>query len=96
MARLTRLTRLLNNEVYIVDDDKVICDDNGYSGEAVSRLAGFENFYDDLVAGQNKISEEMEKLRNEGKTKSVRFRELMGKKMINSNFILLFKTYGLQ
>ena len=93
---MARLTRLLNNEFYIVDDDKVSCDDNGYSGEAISRLARFENFYDDLLASQNKISKELEKLRNEGKTKSVRFRELMGKKMINSNIVILFKTYGLQ
>jgi hypothetical protein len=93
---MERLTRMLNNEFYIVDDDKVNCDDNGYSGEAISRLARFENVYDDLVASQNKISEELEKLRNEGKTKSVRFKELMVKKMTNSNIIILFKTYGLQ
>ena len=92
---MARLTRMINNEFYIVEDDKVICDDNGYSGEAINRLARFENFYDDLVASQNKISEEMEKLRNEGKTKSVRFRELMGKKLTNSNILILFKTYRL-
>ena len=93
---MERLTRMINNDLYIVDDDKVNYDDNGYSGEAISRLARFENVYDDLVASQNKISEELEKLRNEGKTKSVRFRELMVKKMTNSNIIILFKTYGLQ
>jgi len=93
---MARLTRLLNDEFYIVDDDKVNCDDHGCSGEAISRLARFEDVYDDLVAGQNKISEEMEKLRNEGKTKTVKFRELMAKKMINSNILILFKTYGLQ
>jgi hypothetical protein len=93
---MERLTRMLNNEFYIVDDDKVNCDDNGCSGEAITRLARFESIYDDLVVGQSKISEELEKLRNEGKTKSVRFRELMVKKMTNSNIIILFKTYGLQ
>ncbi len=92
---MARLTRMLNNELYIVDDDKVNRDVNGYSGEAISRLAKFENVYDDLVASQNKISEELEKLRNEGKTKSARFRELMVKKLTNNNFIILFKTYGL-
>ncbi len=92
---MARLTRVLNNEVYIVDDDKVNRDVNGYSGEAVNRLARFENVYDDLVASQNKISEELAKLRDEGKTKSVRFRELMVKKLTNSNFVILFKTYGL-
>ena len=93
---MERLTRVLNNKFYIVDDDKVKCDDNGCSGEAISRLARFENFYDDIVDGQNKISGELEKLRNEGKIKSVRFKELMVKKLTNSNIIILFKTHGLQ
>lgn len=93
---MVRLTRMLNDEIYIVDTDKVNCDDNGCSGEVINRLARFENMYDDLVASQNKITEEMEKLRNEGKTKSVRFKELMVKKMTNSNFLIMFKTYGLQ
>lgn len=94
-ARMARLTKMLNNEFYIVDDDKVNRDDIGYSGDAVNRLASFENFYDDLVAEQNKIADQLEKLRNEDKTKSVRFRELMGTKLVNSSILILLKRYGL-
>lgn len=93
---MARLTRLLDKDIYIVDNDKVNCDANGCSGEAVSRLAKFENFYDNLVASQNKVLEDLEKLRNEGKTKSVKFRELMVRKMTNNNIMISLKTYGLE
>jgi len=94
---MTRLTRALNNnEFYIVDDDKVSHDVDGYSGEAINKLAKFENIYDDLVANQLEISKELERLRNEGKTHSIKFRELFAKKLTNSNVIIVFKTYGLR
>ena len=94
---MTRLTRALdNNEFYIVDDDKVKHDVNGYSGDAINKLAKFENIYDDLVANQSEMSKELERLRNEGKTHSFKFKELMAKKFTNNNNIILFKTYGLE
>jgi len=93
MARLTRV--LDNNEFYIVDDDNVNHDANGYFGDAINKLANFENIYDDLVANQIKISKELAILRNEGKTHSCKFKELMVKKLTNNNIIILFKTYGL-
>lgn len=94
---MIRLTRVLNdNEFYIVDDDKVSHYANGYSGDAINKLAQFENFYDDLVASQGTISKELERLRNEDKKNSVKFRELMVKKLTNSNIIILLKAYGLE
>lgn len=94
MERLTRAFE--NDEFYIVDGDKVNHDANGYSGDAINKLAKFENIYDDLVANQSEISEELERLRNEDKTHSFKFKELMAKKFTNNNIITLFKTYGLQ
>ncbi len=94
MARLTRA--LVKSECYAVDDDKVTHDVNGYSGEAIIKLAKFENIYDDLLASQNNISKELERLRNEGKKNSVKFRELLGKKLMNSHTIILFETNGLK
>jgi len=94
---MERLTRALdNNEFYIVDDDKVNHDVNGYSGDAINKLAKFENIYDDLLASQDEISKELERLRNAGKTHSLKFKELMAKKFTNNNIIILFKAYGLQ
>lgn len=91
---MNRLTRI-SDRIFYVDDSTVQHDINGYSGEAVTKLAKFENFLEDLISSQTQIPKEMEKLRNEGKTKSVRFRELMVKKMTDANIIDLLKTYGL-
>jgi hypothetical protein len=92
---LNRLTRALESSFYVVDDTKVQHDVNGYSGDAISKLAKFENIYDDLISKQNEISKELEKLRLEGKIHSVKFKQLMANKMTNNNILILFKTYGL-
>ena len=94
MARLTRMQD--NNDCYIVDQAVINNDVNGYTGEAITKLAKFENIYEHLLASQSQIPKELEKLRNEGKTKSVRFKELMVQKLMNGNTINLFKTYGLE
>lgn len=93
---MVRLTRALDsNKLYVVDDTKVQHDENGYSGDAVSKLAKFENFYDDLISKQSEISKELEKLRLEGKTHSVKFKQLLVNKITNNDIMLLFETYGL-
>lgn len=94
MARLTRALDI--SGFYVVDDDKVNHDVNGYSGDAINKLAKFENIYDDLIANQREISKELEKLRLEGKMNSVKFKQLLANKMTNNNIIILCKTYGLQ
>ncbi|MHB9094901.1 MAG: hypothetical protein ACYC21_09520 [Eubacteriales bacterium] len=96
MNYINRLTRALDsNNLYVVDDTKVQHDVNGYSGDAISKLAKFENIYDDLIAKQSEISKELEKLRLEGKTHSVKFKQLVANKLTNNNILILFKTYGL-
>ena len=92
---MVRLTKALDR-IYFVDDTMVHHDENGYTGEAINKLAKFENAFDDLILKQIKISEELEKLRAEGKTKSVKFKQLLAEKMTNNNILILFKTYGLQ
>jgi hypothetical protein len=93
---LSRLTRALDsNNFYVVDDTKVQHDANGYSGDAISKLAKFENIYDDLISKQSEISKELEKLRLEGKTHSVKFKQLLVNKIANNNIAILFTTYKL-
>lgn len=93
---MDRLTRALDsNHFYVVDDTKVHHDENGYSGDAINKLAKFENIYDDLVLKQRKISEELEKLRLDDKTHSVKFKQLLADKLTSNNILILFKTYGL-
>lgn len=93
---MTRLTRALNaSNSYIVDENQIQHDVNGYSGDAISKLAKFENVHSDLVLKQNEISKELEKLRTEDKTHSVKFKQLLANKMTNNIILILFESYGL-
>ncbi|MEG0752841.1 MAG: hypothetical protein RR461_03340 [Angelakisella sp.] len=94
MERMTK--PLASGEFCLADLEKVIHTAQGYSGEAITRLGLFESAYENLIGDQARISAELEKLRNEGKKNSVKFRELMGKKLVSSNTMAIFKLYGLE
>ena len=93
---MDRLTRTVGKGIYAVDESNIQHGENGYYGEAVTRLAKFENICEDLKAKQLEISKELEKLRLEGKTNTVKFRQLLTNKLANSNVLILFKSYGLE
>ena len=95
VSYMNRLTKLDSNNVYVVNETDIQHDSNGYSGDAISRLAKFENIYDDLVSKQSEISKQLEKLRLEDKTHSVKFKQLLTNKLTNSSIIILFGSYGL-
>jgi hypothetical protein len=91
---MARITKPLGDNIYIADETKVQQLENGYSGDAISKLAKFENICEDLISKQSEISKELEKLRSEDKTHSVKFKQLLTNKLTNSNIIILFKSYG--
>jgi hypothetical protein len=93
---MDRFTKVLNNNFYVVDDTKAQHDKNGYSGDAINRLAKFENIYYDFILKQNEITKELEKLRIEGKTHTVKFKQLLANKLTNSNILMVFEDYGLK
>jgi len=94
MIRLT--SKLSEDEGYLIKEEKIIHGVEGYMGEAVEKLAKFENFYDDLAASQDIIAKELEILRSEGKEKTTKFRELFGKKLMNNSTLILLKSYRLE
>lgn len=61
----------------------------------MERLERFEKALNDIINGYNKLGEELEELRSEGKTKTTKFRELLGKKLVYSMIITIFKRYDL-
>ncbi len=85
---MERLTKKSEQNKYLIDNSKI--------EQVVERLALFENIYEDIVASQSEIHKELEKLRNEGKTKTVKFKELMVKKLTNNNMIIHFEFYGIK
>lgn len=93
MSRLTRAAD--GNNYYLAGGNKIKHDAEGYTGEVVTKLAKFENLYEDLLARQNDIAKELEALRLEDKTRTLKFKQLFANKLTNSNILTLFKSYGL-
>ena len=92
---MIRLTKKLDSNSFYAEDSEVQHGDKGYMGKAIDKLAKYENIYDDLILKQSQISKELEKLRLEGKTKSVKFKQLLTNKITNNNILILFESYGL-
>lgn len=63
--------------------------------EKEERLNSFEKALKDIVNEYDKLGNELENLRNEGKMKTTKFRELLGKKLVYSMIITIFKRYNL-
>ena len=61
----------------------------------MDRLERFERALNDIIDGYNELGKKLEVLRNEGKVKTTKFRELLGKKLVYSMIITIFKRYGL-
>lgn len=59
------------------------------------RLEGFEKALKDILNEYEKLGKELETLRNNGKMKTTKFRELLGKKLVYSMIITIFKRYNL-
>lgn len=61
----------------------------------MDRLEKFERALKDILAEYDNLGKELEKLRNEGKNKTTKFRELLGKKLVYSMIITIFRRYDL-
>ena len=91
---MQRLTKQIENRFYL-PVEYLQQDEQGYSGKAIEKLAALENLHEKLLLEQSEFSTKLEQLRQEGKKNSVQFRELMGKKLMNSHVLTLFELYGL-
>lgn len=61
----------------------------------MDRLERFEKALTDILTEYDNLGKELEKLRNEGRNKTTKFRELLGKKLVYSMIITIFKRYEL-
>ena len=59
------------------------------------RLAAFETVYDEFAASLVTVPVELERLRTEGREKSVRYRELFGQKLFNAQVKDMFERHGI-
>ena len=94
MNRFTKLSE--SKTFYVTGDISGKLEHEGYYGDAVNRLAKFENLYEHLLARHNAIPAELEKLRLAGKNKTVTFKELLTEKMINDMILTQLERQGLK
>ena len=94
MKRLTRLAA--KEKFYTTDGITGKVDNEGYYGDAVEKLARFEDFYNHLIERRTAIPEEIETLRKAGKDKTVTFKELLTEKMVNQMILNQLEKYGLR
>lgn len=66
----------------------------GVGGAAIDRLGRFEDFCEAVAARQEAAIRELDTLRAQGKTKSVRFRKLLAQKLTDANILGLLELYG--
>ena len=62
---------------------------------ALERLAQCEDLLSDLEREQTQLSQTMEALKLQGKQKTVQFRELMARKLVNQQLRLRLESYKL-
>ena len=61
----------------------------------MDRLERFEKALNDILNEYDKLGKELEELRNDGKNKTTKYRELLGRKLVYSMIITIFKRYDL-
>ena len=94
---MNRLTLAAEDGTYLVSGDQVkALNKDFYAGEAIDKLGKFENFHEALLKRKQLLPEELQKLREQGKEKSVKFRELLAEKLTIENILILLKGQGIQ
>ena len=64
--------------------------------EAVQRLARYENLHESVLKEQAECAAKLEALRGDGKEKTVKFRELLARKLTGSQVLALLQAHGLE
>ena len=91
---MNKFTKLVDSK-YVASIKDVTIDQDYISGELIDQLAKFENFYEEIEKNQIEISNQLEVMRNDGKDKTVEYKELFTKKLVNNNVMAFLRYHGL-
>lgn len=94
MERLTQKNDQENCYVTKFIEGKL--ENEAYVGEAVERLAKFENLFDHLIKRKNEIPIELDALRSLGKTKTYGYKEKFAEKLMNDMMLGMLEQFGLK
>ena len=85
--RFTKL-KSSNTQQYYIDEDKI--------AESVQKLAVFENMCEQFAQDMTVLPEKLEKLRTEGKDKTIAYKELVAQKLKDTTVLMFFKKHGIE
>jgi len=94
--RMERLTELLDGKGEYATRHVEAVQDGFYGGKAVEELAKFENLYEHMEMRMVEIPKQLAELRDEGKEKSYRFREIFAQKLTIEAFLEIMKDFGIK
>ena len=94
---MPRFTHLLpDGATYALDCAFVTMQADGVQGEAVARLAAFENMLEHMQQSVAAIPAELAALKAQGKEKTVRFRELAAQKLTFQAWLDMAGDFGVK
>lgn len=64
--------------------------------QAVQRLGLFEDYYEEMAASHEAAAAKLEEMRAAGQKNTAKFKELLGKKLMDSNNLLVLKLKGIE
>lgn len=88
-----RYTKFVNGHYVLIESEND--DENNILINAVSCLARYENFFEELINDSERIPLELVALKEKGKERTVAFKELMTKKLIVANILSKLKAHGI-
>jgi hypothetical protein len=94
MERLTRQSR--KEGPYLTDRIAGEHPDGGYHGEAVEKLARFENLYEDLLEKKKVLRQDLEDLVKNDRLRTYEYTERYAEKLMNDALLELCETHGLK
>jgi len=93
MKRLTSVIE--DSKIYVVDSSLIESHPQGVTGAAIQTLAIYENTYEALMKKYEAVTLEMQNLKGQNKTKTVRFKQLLIEKVTTKNILMMFDIYDI-
>jgi len=93
---MERYTQKKNDTEYQINSELILSKDNNVFGPVIDRLGRFEDFYFGIKNQLESIDCELQSLRDADKTKTVRYRELFGNKLMLNQVMTYLRHYGFE
>lgn len=93
---MERYTQKRNDDDFQLDSALIRSDRAFVVGPAIDRLGCFEDFYIGIAKQIEAADAELQSLRDADKTKTVRYHELFGNKLMLSQVMAYLRQYGLK